>query len=139
MPSFVVDTSVVVKWFNQKDELQVDKALQIFDGLTEHRLNIIVPDLIIIELLNVFLKSKTLTVDKIKEDISDFLSLPLIIKQPTQSVLELAIEIANRHKLTIYDALFIALAQVENCQLISDDKKGHGIIKDGSVLMLKDY
>lgn len=136
---FVVDTSVVVKWFNQKDELEVEKSRKIYNQLITSKMNIVVPDLIVIELLNVLIKSKALSVTDIKVVIKNFLSLPLIVLQPTQSVLELTADIANQYQIAAYDALFVATAKIENCQLISADQKGHGKIHDGSVLMLKDF
>ncbi len=47
--------------------------------------------------------------------------------------------ISYTYNLTAYDSLYVATAQEENCQLISDDRKGHGKITDGTVLMLEDY
>lgn len=139
MSMFVIDTSVVVKWFNQDNELEVKKSGKIYNDLITNRISVVVPDLLQIELMNVLIKSKSLSVQDIKEDIVSFLSLPLIIKQSTQSVLELTAEIADSYNITAYDALFVATAKIENCQLISNDQRGHGKIEDGSVLMLGQY
>lgn len=136
---YVVDTSVVVKWFNQKDELEVEKSRKIYNELISNKITIIAPDLLEIELLNVLIKSKVLSVTDIKVVIKNFLSLPLIVKQPTQTILELTADIAHRYQITAYDALFLATAHEENCQLISDDAKGHGKVTDGTVIMLKHY
>ncbi len=136
---YVVDTSVVVKWFNQKDELEVEKSRKIYNELISNKSTIIVPDLLTIELLNVLIKSKALSSLDIKEIIKNLLSLPLIIKQPTLKVLELTTDIANYYKIAAYDALFVATAQTENCQLISNDTKGHGKITDGTVIMIENY
>jgi predicted nucleic acid-binding protein len=75
----------------------------------------------------------------IKASIKNLFSLPFIIKEPTQAVIEQTAEIMEAYQITGYDALFVATAKDADCQLISDDIKGHGKVTDGSVLLLKDY
>ena len=45
----------------------------------------------------------------------------------------------KEYNMASYAAYFLALAQYEDCRLISDDQKAHGKITDGTVLMLEDY
>lgn len=139
MISYVLDTSVVLKWYNQKDEKYVDKALSLLNDLKNERVNVIVPNLLMIELVNVFIKGKHLSADNIRELTSSFFSLPVINKEPTEGIISRIPEICYKYGLTAYDSLYLATAYEENCQLISADNKGHGKVIDGTVIMLEDY
>ncbi|MGC8940056.1 MAG: type II toxin-antitoxin system VapC family toxin [Candidatus Bathyarchaeia archaeon] len=65
------------------------------------------------------------TVELSKEIIAH---LPKIVKiAPQTEQIPKALEIAAKHKITIYDALFIALAVNTSQQLLTSDKKQAGI------------
>ncbi len=139
METFVIDTSVIVKWYNQKNELHTKQAYQILLDLKSETMGIIVPNIAAVELLNVLVKSKSLPFNEVKEIIKYFFSLPIVIKDISQAVLEQTAEIIETYNIAAYDALFVATAKDADCKLISDDTKAHGKITDGTVLMLKDY
>lgn len=139
MKLYVIDTSVVVKWYNQENEEYILKAQKILDDFGQGRISLLAPDLIGIELINVFIKGKKLKSVEIKILLNNFFQLPLIMKEPTEQLLFQANVTAQENNITSYDALFVALAKLEECQLISDDHIGHGKINDERVVMLKDY
>jgi predicted nucleic acid-binding protein len=139
METYVVDTSVVVKWFNQQNESKVEIAHQIYNDMLDNLIVLIVPSLLPIELINVLKKGKNIPVAAIKKSVPDLFSLPLVIKEPSQTILEHTAKIMEAYNIAAYDALFVATAKDENCKLISDDTKAHGKITDGTVIMLKDY
>ena len=139
MSTYIIDTSVILKWFNQKNEERINIAKQIYDDMIDGKITIIIPTLLQIELINVLLTAKKLPSAEIKKILNDLILLPLIIKEPTQKVFEETLDIMKLFSLAAYDALFLAMAKQEKCKLISDDRKGHGKIMDGSVIMLKDY
>ena|SRR5258708_28331481 len=139
MHTYVLDTSVILKWYNQKGEERVEQALTILDDLKNEKITIIIPNLLIIELINVFIKGKHLSVENIKELTTSFYTLPLINKEPTEGIVSQLPEISYKYDLSAYDSLFLATALEENCQLISSDSKGHGRVTDGTVIMLENY
>jgi len=139
METFVVDTSVIVKWYNQKNESRTEQAFQILLDLKAEKIGIIVSDIAAVELLNVLVTSKSLPVNKVKTIIKHFFSLPIVIKEPSQTILERTADIMEKYQIAAYDGLFVATAKDADCQLISDDTKAHGKITDGTVIMLKDY
>ncbi|OGK51492.1 hypothetical protein A2966_01390 [Candidatus Roizmanbacteria bacterium RIFCSPLOWO2_01_FULL_41_22] len=139
MKVYVLDTSVVIKWYNRKAEKHVNQALSILNDLKENKINIVIPSLLIVELVNVFIKGKQLKASVIQDLTTSFFSLPLIMKEPTSELISQIPAISHQYKLTAYDSLYIAQALNENCQLISGDAQGHGKVTDGTVLMLKDY
>lgn len=139
MESYVVDTSVVVKWFNQENESNVEAAHQIYKDMLDSKIILIAPSLLPIEIINALKKGKNMPVAAIKKSILDFFSLPLIIKEPSQTILEQTAEIMESYNIAAYDALFVAIAKDADCKLISDDTKAHGKITDRTVIMLEDY
>lgn len=139
MSSFVLDTSVIVKWFNQEDELRVDLARAIYLDMIDGKISIIVPNLLAVELVNVLLKGKHLPPEEISKSIENLFALPLILKEPSQEVLKQCASLAYDYNLTSYDALFIATALNEGCRLITDDNTLFEKITDSSIILLKDY
>ncbi len=139
MDTYVVDTSVVLKWFNQENESKVEIAHQIYKDMLDNIIVLIIPNLLVIELVNALKKGKHIPLGAIKKSIHDLFSLPLIIKDPTQTLLEQTADIMDKYQIAAYDALFVATAKYENCKLISDDTKAHGKITDGTIVMLDHY
>lgn len=135
----VLDTSVVLKWFNQRDESNIKIARQIYNDLVSGKIEVMVPDILPVELLNVLIVGKKLPVKEVQRSIYSLFRLPMVMKEPTAALLSLTTEVANMYSITSYDALFVALAKDENCRLISDDNKAHGKVKDGTVIMLGQY
>ncbi|MBI2028313.1 MAG: type II toxin-antitoxin system VapC family toxin [Candidatus Levybacteria bacterium] len=139
METYVVDTSVVLKWFNQENESSVEIAHEIYKDMLGNVILLIVPSLIIIEIINTLKKGKHMPAEAIKKSISDLFSLPLVIKESSQAILDQTIEIMEAYNIAAYDALFVATAKDEYAKLISADAKAHGKITDGTVVMLENY
>lgn len=137
--TYVLDTSVVLKWFNQENEKNIFQALQILEDFKEQKIKLIFPDLLLVETANAFLKGKNLPIKEVKNIVKNLFALPVIIKEPTPSTIMRAVEMVEKKGITVYDALFAATAQIENCLLISDDKKGHGEFNKNVVMMLRSY
>lgn len=139
MPVYVLDTSVVLQWFERTDEIHVKEAKRIFDDLNSGKINVIIPDLLLIEILNALLIGKKCSLENANLAIRRLFDLPLTILAISLPVLEESAKLMRQHNLASYDAYFLALAHYEKCKLISDDQKAHGQVKDGSVIMLEDY
>lgn len=139
MTTYVIDTSVIIKWFNQEDEVNIAIAHQIYADMVEDKIMLVAPSLLAIEVMNALKKGKDMPLSMIHKTIENLYALPLIIQEPTQGVLLQAAETMETYQLAAYDALFVATAKELECQLISDDQKGHGKITDGSIRMLEQY
>ena len=139
MDTYTVDTSVIIKWFNQENESKVEIAHKIYDDMLDGKIILFVPSLLAIELVNALKKGKKMSAPAIREVIKHLFSLPIIIKEPTQAILEQTAEIMEDYQIAAYDALFVATAKEEESKLVSDDVKSHGKITDGTVVMLEDY
>ncbi len=137
--NYVVDTSVVLKWFHKNGELHLKEAGQILDDLRFGRINISIPDILPLELLNALIKGKGLSTDEIRETLNDLFEMPIKIIEVSLPILEESSKLMLKYNLASYDAYFLALAKYEDCKLISDDQKAHGKVKDGTVIMLGQY
>ena len=136
---YILDTSVILQWYHRSGELHPKEAKQILDDLKSGRIEVSIPNVLPLELLNALIKGKGLSVDEANQTLNELFEMPIKIIDVTLPVLELAATLMERYNLASYDAYFLALAKYEQCILISDDQKAHGQIKDGSVVMLEGY
>lgn len=139
MATFVLDTSVIVQWFQESDEPHNKKAKQILDDLVAGKINILISDQLALELLNALLVGKKSPLVETNFALDKLFELPLNIVDVHLSLLKITAGLMQQYNITSYDAYFLALAQYEDCKLISDDQKAHGKITDGSVILLEDY
>lgn len=116
----VIDASVIVKWFlNEKDS---DKARIIRSQLEKGKISIIAPELLFLEILN------SLRYNKVKEQ-NIFVANKILfeagfeIVRLNEEIMLKTIENSVRHNITLYDALYVTLAQVRGTFLITADSK----------------
>ena len=139
MPTYVLDTSVVLQWFHHSKELHVSEARRVWQDLSYGKINIILPDILFLELLNVFIKGKGSSPESSHSILSELYKSPITILEVSLPVLEISARLMEQYYLASYDAYFLALAKYEGCKLISDDQKAHEQVKDGTVIMLNQY
>lgn len=137
--NYVLDTSVVVQWFHKSGEVHSREARQVLDDLRSGRIDISIPDMLPLELLNIFIKGKGLSIKEADKSIKDLFEMPIKIIGISLPVLRESSKLMKQYNLASYDAYFLALAKYEDCKLISDDQKAHGQVKDGTVIMLGQY
>ena len=119
----VLDASVAVKWFNEKNENYVKNAVKIQEQKISGLLEIIVPDLFFLEVLNAFLTKSGFSPGDISIIQQSLHKLNLKIAYPDNAILEDTVKIASDNDLTIYDSLYIAVAKVCEAPLYTEDKK----------------
>ncbi|MBI4039039.1 type II toxin-antitoxin system VapC family toxin [Candidatus Daviesbacteria bacterium] len=139
MPAYVLDTSVVIQWFHRLNERHVAKAKKVWEDLQSGKITVILPDFLLIELLNAFIKGKYSSIGASNLALAALYEMPINIVEITLPVLQITAALMKQYDLTAYDACFLALAEQEGCQLVSDDQKAHGRITNGRVIMLEDY
>lgn len=137
--NFIIDTSVVVKWFCTKKENNVEEAKNIYRLMIKGDIFIFAPDLLIHELSNTLLCGKKIPIKETQNRIGEFYQLPIKIIPANFLLSKLSLDIAHRYKTTAYDAIYVALAKQMKCQLITANPKCHGKIKDGSVIDIADF
>ena len=116
----VVDASVAAKWFLNEEDTK--RALLIRDAHIKEETLIIVPDLLFLEVLNA-LKYKNSDKELLEKVNKILWDIQLHIERTNEFILEKAVQISIDYNLTIYDALYAAIAQMYGCPLITTDEK----------------
>jgi len=130
MSVYVVDSSVVVKWFF-KEEFS-DIALRLFDKSDELH----VPDFMLLELDNVVCKRiRRREIDQKEGDIirKSIRHFPLN-KHDFKLLLDSSYQIANRTRSSIYDCLYVALAITIDGKLVTADKRFYNSVNKGQLI-----
>jgi predicted nucleic acid-binding protein len=120
---YVLDSSVAVKWVLK--EILTDKALLLRDDFKYQIHELLSPDVFPIEVSHALTKAErkkvitppqggTLWMDIMKTCPLLSASIPLVPR---------AYQIASKAKIGIYDCLYVALAELEKCELVTADDK----------------
>ena len=119
MSCYVVDASVAVKWFVPEPHSQA--ALRFLDGDRQ----LIAPDLLVPEIGNTLWKKVTRKEVplRVAKEILQMLNTTPIEFYPSAPMLETALNISIKERRSIYDSLYLALALLRECRLITADEK----------------
>ncbi len=136
---YVVDASVGVKWFVREREADREVALTLRQRHIEGATRMIVPELFLLEVPNAIKTGRKSTEEELAEVLTTLADLDVQVEQHTPRVLRKTNAVAWAYKLTWYDAVYVALAEVLGFPCVTADEallrkmKGHSI-----VLRLKD-
>ena len=131
--AYVVDASVLTKWFMEEEEDR-DRALGLRDLHTSGRSAILVPEIAFLEILNAIRYAPKSKETDGAEAVHVLQNLHLEVKPIDFALMRKANAIAWAYKITIYDALYVALAEQVGYPLITADEvmakklKGHSIV-----------
>lgn len=119
----VVDTSVIVKWFHAENEAEVGESRAILAAHRDEILTAHILDLGIYEFADVLLRALHWSADDTADQIDDLMVIcgpPLALAPQWRRE---AATLAHLHRLTFYDALFVAAARALGAPLISMDRQ----------------
>ena len=119
MIQYVIDSSVLLKWFVDEDHSETARRLQ------EDEYDLIAPDLILPESGNILWKKvqrRELTLAEARLVIKGIEQQPINVF-PSELVVESALEIAVDAGRTVYDSCYIALAMLNACHVITADQR----------------
>ena len=119
---FVLDTSVVVKWFS-RDEDDAEHANKLRHQIQEGLCVITIPDLLFYELANALRHNPNFTAEDVRVALDSVFDMEFDIRKVDSSV------IAFKFNVTVYDAYFLALSQLESKPFVAADYKFTGRIK----------
>ncbi len=125
MTRCVVDASVAIKWF--VPEIHSDAALR----LRSENYELMAPDLLIPEIGNILWKKIVrdgMRLDVAGEILKHFEASPVAIS-PSMPLAPIALGIAAEERRSLYDGLYVALAMVERCRLVTADRKLYNSLK----------
>jgi predicted nucleic acid-binding protein len=121
--TLLVDTSVVVKWFHESGEQEVDEARALLDAHRTGAEQLLVLDLGAYELGNVLLRPLRMPAPVVVEALGVLRAICGPLVHPRPSWLDAAAALAQQHSLTFYDASWAAAAQALQCPLVSADRQ----------------
>jgi len=117
----VVDASVVVKWFIEEEYSREARLLR--DAYAGGVLDIAVPSLLYYEVLNALKYSGAFGEEELKEVAEVLSDFQFNSYDMTGSLAEKTIEYSMRKGLTVYDASYVALADVLDTTLYTADEE----------------
>jgi predicted nucleic acid-binding protein len=121
MKGFVLDTSVVLKWFSEFGENDLPQAIQLRQALLDGSVLFIVPELLFYELSNALRYNPSLSSKDVQEALDSVIDMGLAVKGVDKRVMADAISVAFKYGVTVYDAYFLALSRIERKPLIIAD------------------
>ncbi len=125
---FVLDASIVIKWFSEEE--YTDKALELRDDFSKGDIELVVPDLMLYEVSNALRYNPDFNETDVSEAVGTLYDIGISIIVPNREVINSALNLAYEHKITVYDAYYVALAKEINFKLITADRKLYLKIKD---------
>jgi len=132
-PKYVVDASVVVKWFSRFEE-DIENSEKLLNSHVEGTSPLASSSLVLYEVCNALRFNPNFDEDDLLKAATSLLKLGLeLVDLP--EVFESAITLAFSQDITIYDAAYIAVSQTYHIPLITADYKLLAKIKDIPLVM----
>ena len=128
----------MVKWLNSQNEDHLEQANKILQELQDGSTIFLAPELSRYEIGNALLRKK-LILSQALDSLTTAYSLPVQFVSETPQLAFETYKIANEAQITYYDAAFLALAELENAVLVTDNLKHQGKSSAIKVVALKNY
>ena len=139
MKRLVIDSSVIVKWLNTTNESHVEEADKILSDARVGTVELFTPELAKYEAGNTLLLGKKISSQEIGKILQTLYSFPIQFIPETLELAQQTFLLAERLKITYYDASFLALAKQYEATLVTENIKHQGKSADITVVLLKDY
>lgn len=130
-PFFVVDASVVLKW-QLEDEDHVPESLAVLEDYRHGRISLLVPDNIRYEVagaIRTAVSRGRISTENGRLAIEAFLGLELRTIR-SSSLIVLAYATATAYHRSLYDGLYVALAQLARSPLVYADRRLRNALHD---------
>lgn len=121
MMSYVIDSSVAVKWFSR--EAGTEAALALREDAFSCKCRLEAPDLLLFELANALRFNSRFSAEDVKLALGSILDMGIVFHRAEGPLLSRAVDLAFRYRMTVYDGCFIALADIRGSTLITADEK----------------
>jgi predicted nucleic acid-binding protein len=124
----VLDASVILKWFLR--EKDTESALKLKEKILTENISVFLPDLVLFEVANALRFKPEYDEKAATEAVNSLLDLGFDIVKPDRDILNSTFKISFRHSVTVYDAVYLALAKRMKCEFITADEKLFLKVKD---------
>jgi predicted nucleic acid-binding protein len=118
----VIDSCIAFKWFWQMNERGVSDAFALLADAAAGSVILTAPSSLTIELANA-LRYSALPETAVLEAIETFEIAHVELFEVTAERLHTAAALAYRHGISVYDALFLQLAEELDCPLVTADRR----------------
>ncbi len=119
---YILDASVVIKWYFIKNESELDIANYFYEKVSKNEIIIVSPDLIMYEVLNFFTSKLEVPLEKMNDILTEIKDIIFVIN--TDSTIQFkSFEISRKIKKSVYDSIYVALSELLDCPLITADNK----------------
>ncbi|HET7418485.1 MAG TPA: type II toxin-antitoxin system VapC family toxin [Solirubrobacterales bacterium] len=123
MPAITVvsDANVVLKWFHSEGEEEVGESRALLDAHKERTIALSVLDLTAYEVGNALMRGRAgATAEQVGTVLEALVEICPSIR-PSPEEMRAASQLAERHSLTLYDAVYAAVAQGRSAELVTLD------------------
>ncbi|MFH1736670.1 MAG: type II toxin-antitoxin system VapC family toxin [Actinomycetota bacterium] len=135
---YLIDSSVLVKWF--VEEQDSNSAIRIRNDSVAGKIDIATAELAYYELANALRNSRVLSESDVHRAVEAVRAERILVMPFDLGGLHVAIENAFEYGLSLYDAYFVALADLEGMRLVTADKQLAAKVQGrGDVVTLSDY
>ncbi len=138
MDNVVVDSSVIIKWLNTKDEENIAEAEKVLKKAQAGKIRLFAPEIFRYEIGNALL-SKKLEQAEAFDTLETAYDLPVTAVGEVKELAFESYKLAQTYGITYYDASFVSLAKQINAVLVTANPKHQAKVKDIKVIALKDY
>lgn len=135
--AIVLDASVAIKWFHEESDTVDAEAVQ--EWVANGEVRALVPPLLFYEVANALTFKASSRVEEIIAAHRLLEQMPFQVVEVAHAILEDAIRVAHQHRISVYDAIYIALALFSGARLVTADKKLVGAVKSPVVSLLSDF
>lgn len=126
--TLVIDASAATKWF--VEEKDSEKALLLKNAHETGKIQLTAPDLLVYEVSNALNYNPKMTVDDVITSSTKLLELDLDLVPPRPDFVSAIDRMARKFSISIYDASYVALADMLAAKLVTADEKLYQKIKD---------
>lgn len=127
MSEFVVDASVAVKWFFS--EVHEEASLRLLSG----RHALLVPDVFFAEIGTALWKRlrRSETTMAVVTGVLDELRALVFQVHPSRPLVPLAVDLATRFERSVYDSLYLSVALLRHCPVVTADGALYRALEQG--------
>ena len=120
---FVLDASVGLKTL--LPEQDSDKALKLRDEYSQGLHELLAPDVFAVEVSHALTRAERARVIQVGDSIGLYGQLLATMPDLHESfpLMPRAIELSSKLRASVYDCLYVSLAERESCQLVTSDKR----------------
>lgn len=136
----VVDASVAIKWYVEEEYRE--QALNLRRDYYDGRVALASQPLLLYEVANALRYHVALSSSDVMSAVNSLLDMQLDLPTPIREVLSVAVDLAFDEGITIYDAVYLALAECLDSKVVTADEGLLEKLSEGRkkrILLIKDY